>query len=71
MFLEFMKSQTDKNQREAETNRQAMKGLCQAVEQVAENCRVSVENAQNAKATPAIRGTMTMSFAQLLVLVSM
>ena len=49
-----MKSQTEKNQKDSETNRQALKGLCQAVEQVAENCRVSAETAQNAKANTSI-----------------
>ena len=49
-FLEFFKTQTEKSQIDTETNLQALKGLCQAVEQVAENCRTTAENAQGTKA---------------------
>ena len=45
-----MQSQSEKSQRDAEVNVQAMKSLCQAVEQVAESCRATAETAQNAKA---------------------
>ena len=45
-----MKNQAESSKSTADVNVQALKGLCQAVEQVAESCRVSAETAQNAKA---------------------
>ena len=45
-----MKSQGEKSEKDSEVNRQALTGLCQAVEQVAESCRVTAETAQHAKA---------------------